>query len=51
MGELLNISVNSAKKAADICDRLRRNGRVSWIDKFIVDYSGKADYVIWYRAI
>lgn len=51
MKRLLNINVNSASKAVDISNRLNRNGRLNWIDKIILDYSGKATYIIWYEAI
>jgi len=51
MKKLLNISVNTASKAVEISNRLNLDGRLNWVDKFIVDYSGKAEYVIWYEAI
>lgn len=51
MKRLLNITVNSAAKAVEISDRLNRNGRLNWVDKFIVDYSGKTEYIVWYEAI
>lgn len=51
MKKLLSIEVNSAVKAVEISNRLNRNGRLNWVDRFVLDYSGKAKYIIWYEAI